>query len=86
MYAVRYEKEAAKTLRKIPAHLARTIMRKVDMVAENPYACHANVARLQGRGGYRLRVGDWRVLYDLDDGLRVLNVEKIGPRGGIYRQ
>jgi mRNA-degrading endonuclease RelE of RelBE toxin-antitoxin system len=36
------------------------------------------------RSAYRLRVGDWRVIYDLDNGLRILSVERIAPRGGAY--
>jgi mRNA interferase RelE/StbE len=40
------------------------------------------VKTLSGRTGVRLRVGDWRVI--LDDQGDVLDVLKIGPRGGVY--
>jgi mRNA interferase RelE/StbE len=44
----------------------------------------ANVKKLVGQAGYRLRVGDWRVLYDVEAGRLVVRVLKIGPRGGVY--
>lgn len=43
-----------------------------------------NVKKLKGRDGYRLRVGDWRVVYDIHNGELVLLVIEIGPRGSIY--
>jgi len=42
------------------------------------------VKKLKGRDGYRLRVGDWRVVYDIEAGKLVLIVIEIGPRGDIY--
>ena len=45
-----------------------------------------NATRLRGReGSFRLRVGDWRVIYSLDDNRKVLLVAKIAPRGQVYR-
>jgi len=44
----------------------------------------ANVTKLVGQPGYRLRVGDWRVMYDVDSGRVVVRVLRIGPRGGVY--
>jgi mRNA interferase RelE/StbE len=54
-------------------------------VALDPHAVNNNVKKLTGRPGYRLRVGDWRVIYELDDGLRILAVERIAPRGEVYQ-
>ncbi len=66
----------------MPANVARRIVTKIRQYAENPATQANNVTKLQGRDGYRLRVGDWRVIFDLDeDGMTVF---EIGPRGGIY--
>ena len=40
--------------------------------------------KLQGREGYRLRIGDWRVIYELHDDELVMLVLELGARGGIY--
>jgi mRNA interferase RelE/StbE len=68
----------------MPANTARTIRSKIDHLARDPYAPNNNALRLTGRDGYRLRVGDWRVIYELDDARRVLTVLRIAPRGGVY--
>jgi mRNA interferase RelE/StbE len=66
----------------MPRNIAETIQKKIAALAEDPHGPNNNVKKLQGRDGYRLRVGNWRVLYDLADGrLLVLDVK---PRGGAY--
>ena len=82
MKNVTYSKSAIKLLRRIPAKTARKIVSKIDQYAADPAGQANKVARLQGREGRRLRVGDWRVIFDEDD--RVIAILEIGPRGGIY--
>jgi mRNA interferase RelE/StbE len=53
-------------------------------VAANPYAPNNNLVKLRGIEGYRLRVGDWRVIYELEDDRLVMLVVDVGSRGGIY--
>jgi len=50
----------------------------------NPYALNNNLTKLQGRGAYRLRVGNWRVIYERHDDRLVMLILEVGPRGGIY--
>jgi mRNA interferase RelE/StbE len=69
----------------MPANSARLILSKIDALAQDPFAANNNVKKLVGRPGYRLRVGDWRVIYDLDNALRILSIERIAPRGGAYQ-
>lgn len=85
MYEIVFSKEAARALRKMPRNLAQLIREKLNQIAANPYAPHNNVTKLQNRPGYRLRIGDWRVIYDIEDKRLVILVLKIGPRGEIYR-
>lgn len=84
MYDVEYSREAARTLRRMPRNTAELIRSKVASLATEPHAANNNVKALVGRPGYRLRVGDWRVIYDVNDGLRILAVERVAPRGGVY--
>jgi mRNA interferase RelE/StbE len=83
MHEISYTADALKTLRRMPRNTADLIRRKVQEVAADP-AKARNVKRLKGRDGYRLRVGDWRVVYDIEAGKLVLIVIEIGPRGDIY--
>jgi mRNA interferase RelE/StbE len=52
--------------------------------AADPYAA-PNVEALKG-GGFRLRVGNWRVLYDLRDDLLVVLVARVAHRREVYRR
>jgi mRNA interferase RelE/StbE len=79
---VRYTKTALKALARMPTVAARLIRGKIEQYAEAPASLANNVRELQGRDGHRLRVGDWRVIFD-QDGV-VLDVLQIGPRGSIY--
>ncbi len=85
MYRIVFTKRAARALRKMSRNRAHLIRQKLDQLTQDPYARNPNVARLQGRPGYRLRVGDWRVIYELEDDRLVILVLKIAPRGGVYR-
>ncbi|NBJ13010.1 type II toxin-antitoxin system RelE family toxin [Microvirga arsenatis] len=82
MKQIAYSKAALKTLRRIPANEAAKIRGKIEQYAADPASQANNVSKLHGRDGYRLRVGDWRVI--LDDPGNVLAILDIGPRGGIY--
>jgi len=85
MYRIVFTKQADRALRKMSRNTARLIREKLDQLAEDPYARNPNLTRLQGRPGYRLRVGDWRVIYELEDDRLVILVLKIAPRGEVYR-
>jgi len=81
---VRYEKQAAKTLDKMPAKIAASIREKVEALASGNTAPNLDIKPMHGgEGGYRLRQGGWRVLlYREND---TLIVGKIKPRGDVYK-
>lgn len=85
MAQIRYTAAALKALARMPRNVAERIRAKIVELAADPAAAR-NVKKLQAREGYRLRVGDWRVIYKLDEetGMLVVIVIDIGPRGGIY--
>ncbi|HID51813.1 MAG TPA: type II toxin-antitoxin system RelE/ParE family toxin [Anaerolineae bacterium] len=85
MYKVAYQKRAERTLLKLPGHLVTRIQTKLEQIALNPYARHNNVTKLRDQPGYRLRVGDWRIIYEIHDDKLIVLVMKIAPRGSVYR-
>lgn len=82
MKRVIYTKRAIKDFRSIPAKFAQMIRGKIKQYAADPGSLANMVTKLRGRSGYRLRVGDYRVIFD-EDG-KVMTVLRIGPRGGVY--
>jgi len=84
MWSVVYGRDAVKALMRMPRNVERLVRSKIEALARDPFAPNNNVKALKGRPGFRLRIGDWRVIYELDRGRLVVLVVDIGSRGGIY--
>ena len=81
--AVTYSKDALRALSRCPANVSKRIRAKVAQYARDPESLKANVKALQGEAGfYRLRVGDWRVVFS--ENFEIVAVIKIAPRGSVY--
>jgi mRNA interferase RelE/StbE len=72
-------------VRRLPRNIAQRIHRSLDDLTINPYAEHLDVTKLQNRPGYRLRVGDWRIIYEIENDELIILVLRIGSRGEVYR-
>ena len=83
MHSIEFTREAIKVLGKMPRNVRELVMQKIEGLARDPFSA-ANVKKLVGQPGYRLRVGDWRVVYDVDSERLVVRVLRIGARGGVY--
>lgn len=84
MWTIAYTDVATRELARLPTNISRRIVEKIGLLAADPYAPNNNVKRLKGSGAYRLRVGDWRVLYELEDEVLKVLVLRVGPRGSVY--
>ncbi len=76
-------KKAEKELDKIPDQLAKTIVKHILTLAENPYP--TNSKKLQGLGDWRLRVGSFRVLYTIDKKRKEITILRVADRKTVYR-
>jgi len=52
---------------------------------ENPDHAGLDIKKLQGEPYFRLRVGQWRIIFDRDNEVKIISIEKIKPRGGAYK-
>ncbi len=85
MYSIVFSKEALKSSTKIPKNYLEVILKKIKTLAKDPYNSTLNIKMLQhSRQIYRLRVGDYRVIYEIDNEKYIIHIIKIGTRGGIY--
>lgn len=84
IWKVVVERAAKKALVRFPKVDQDRILAALDSLAADPYAAR-NVKSLQGRDGYRIRVGDYRIMYRLDNGRLIVVVLEISQRGGAYR-
>ena len=85
-YSINYSISAARRLNRLDAKMRGRIRAKVALVAEDPTAPNRSLDHLTGMDGYRLRVGDWRVIFELDHEARALNVRAIRERGSAYQR
>jgi mRNA interferase RelE/StbE len=85
VYKITYSSQAAKALLKMPRNTAQVIREKMEQIAKDHSAFIPNVKKLQDRPGYRLRVGDWRIIYEINKDEVAVIVLKIAPRGEVYR-
>jgi mRNA interferase RelE/StbE len=81
MKTITYTPRAARALRE-HANRAQLILSKIEQYAADPAAQANNVKKLRGRHDYRLRVGDFRVVFSETND--TITIHDIGPRGGIY--
>ncbi|MFH2124041.1 MAG: type II toxin-antitoxin system RelE/ParE family toxin [Pseudomonadota bacterium] len=84
MHKITFSKNADKVLRRMPRNTALIIGKKIKELAENPYTM-ANIKKLTNHPGFRLRVGDWRVLYTLHEHELLIHIVNINTRGEVYK-
>ncbi len=85
-YAFRWRERAVRQLRAIPQPAALTILRALTPLGDDPRRPDANVKKLTGyEDRYRLRIGDYRVIYDVIDEQLVILLIGVGHRREIYR-
>ena len=86
MYRVRLLDTASKDLAKLDKPLARRIIERVHWLAKN--VADADLEALTGdfEGLFKLRVGDYRVVYELIHGEELIMIHAIGHRREIYRK
>jgi mRNA interferase RelE/StbE len=82
-YKIIIAEQAIKALGKLPRKVQRQISEKIDSLADNPRP--AGTEKLQGADLYRIRSGDYRVIYQIKDDVLIVLVVRIGHRKDIYR-
>jgi mRNA interferase RelE/StbE len=82
-YSVFIQPSAAKELEKLPVEQRRRIGKKIRSLADEPrpYGCE----KLSGDDLYRIRQGDYRVVYSIVDKVLVVLVVRVGHRRDVYR-
>lgn len=82
-YSLFILRRAQKELAEIPSEAFERIRDAIRGLAENPRP--AGCLKLTAREGWRVRVGDYRVIYEIDDSQRTVTVFHIGHRRDVYR-
>lgn len=79
-YSFKFEKAAQKFLEKQDKQQR---IRLYKAIYKLPYG--NDIKKLKGYNLYRLRVGDYRIIYAIDNGIHLINIENIDNRGDVYK-
>jgi mRNA interferase RelE/StbE len=82
-YRLTIKKSAAKELQDIPKKDLLKIIKRIQVLAENPRP--TGVQKLSAREQYRVRQGDYRIVYSINDKELLVDIVKIGHRREVYR-
>ncbi|AMQ17720.1 type II toxin-antitoxin system RelE family toxin [Thermococcus peptonophilus] len=74
--------KSEKALKKAPPEDRKRIVSALFKLKENPWAMQYK--KLRGHPFYRVRVGDWRIIYTVDDEAKIVYVVRLGKREGVY--
>lgn len=82
IYKIVFKESAFKELQSLDKAVRVRVSAVIDALAYNPRP--PGYLKMKGSSSYRIRIGDWRVIYDVVDNILTVTILKIGHRGGIY--
>ena len=84
-YVITVLPSAARAIASLPQDDQRRVVRKIDGLADDPRPAQAKLLASKERL-WRLRVGDYRIIYQVDDGKKRILIVAIGHRRDVYRR
>jgi mRNA interferase RelE/StbE len=85
MYEIDIKPSARKELRKLSVSLASLIVKKIDSLGRDPRPVGCKKLVNNKDEFWRVRVGDYRILYTIDDAIRIVDIHHVGNRREIYK-
>jgi len=82
-YKIVIKRSAAKEIEKIPKAFRARIVSRIQELSKDPRP--SGVKKLSGEEKYRIRQGDYRILYKVEDSIITVTVVKVGNRKDVYR-
>jgi len=84
-YTLFIRQQARKKLQSLSRPERFRLAEKIEQLGANPDSTELDIKKLEDEPYYRPRVGNWRVIFDRQDAVRVIAIEKIKPRGDAYK-
>ena len=82
-YSIEIKRSAVKEIERLPRHDIKAVLDAIASLAENPRP-HGS-KKLSGQEKYRLRCGNYRILYSIEDDVLTVFIVKVGHRKDVYR-
>ena len=85
MYRIIFKKSAIKELQRLPTFAVKNIGKAIDRLAETPRPEGSKKLVDSKEDMWRIRVGDYRILYVIEDKIQIIDIRRIGHRKDIYK-
>jgi mRNA interferase RelE/StbE len=82
LYSIKYNKSLIKSFAKLDANIYERIKLALAKLSQNPFP--QGFKKLKARDGYRIRIGDYRLIYQVDDSTKTIFILDCGHRSDIY--
>lgn len=82
-WTVNYHRDLAKEIRRLPKPTIKRLLEAIEGLATNPQP--PGCQKIEGYDLWRIRVGSYRILYQIDEGNRTVNSYRVGHRKDVYR-
>jgi len=84
MYLITLKKRAAKELLKLPIATLKRASKSIDSLSKNPRPKGSKKLKGSDENMWRIRVGDYRIIYIIEDTIKMVNIRRVGHRKDIY--
>jgi len=85
IYRISIRKEALKELEQFPVFVNRKITKDIEALTLNPRPRGCKKLKGESENLWRIRSGDYRIIYSIDDLIKIIDIRKIGHRKDIYK-
>ena len=82
-FKIIFKKSVSKDLRNVPKKDVQRILSQIDLLAINPRT--EGCIKLSGQEQYRIRVGLYRIIYEIQDKMLIVQVVRVGHRSNVYK-
>lgn len=85
MYQIIIKRKAEKELDKVPKRMLPKIVAAIDCLENEPKPEGSKKLQASKENAFRIRVGDYRVIYVIEEEIKIVDIRKIGHRKEVYR-
>ena len=83
-YVIIFTRTAQKQIKNLPRIMTRVVQNALSALSKDPFP--PDTKRMHGYDAYRIRIGNYRILYEVKTTIRVIRIIRVGDRKNIYRQ
>ena len=84
-FSLQWRSSTKKDLRKLPTHAVERIVAEVELLADEPFP-HGSEKLTGSEHTYRIRVGDYRVVYEVFANSKIVEIQRVRHRKDVYRK